>query len=74
MRYGDTCCGGWVRDGAGGRQSFTEEGELRWPWKTERCAGGKGVAPAGVWEAISDSYLGFKVSREREIKADCVRP
>lgn len=32
------------------------------------------MAPAGVWEAISDSYLGFKVSREREIKADCVRP
>lgn len=29
------------------------------------------MAPAGVWEAISDSYLGFKVSREREIKADC---
>lgn len=76
MSYGagSWICGrGWVRDGAEGRQSFIEEGELRWPRK-ERCAGGKGMAPAGVWEAISNSYSGFKVSREREIKADCVRP
>lgn len=48
MRYGDTCCGGWVRDGAGGRQSFTEEGELMALEDREVCRRERGGSCWGV--------------------------
>ena len=58
---------GRVSDDGEGRQDFTAEGKLRWSLGKERYTAEKGVALVGIWEAINNSYLGLKVTLEREI-------